>query len=102
MNETRLEKYKNYRESLNEVKTNSKKYDAVELRKTRVVTDAINTTSTLPLEEVLGKIEEENEEAATKIITKKRIIIASFIVAGVLLTAGIIIFALFAFGGLSV
>ena len=100
MNETRLEKYKNYRESLNEVKTNSKKYDAVELRKTGVVTDTINTTSTLPLEEVLGKIEDDNEEVATKIITKKRIIIASFIIAGVLLTAGIVIFALFAFGGL--
>ena len=54
---------------------------------------------TTPLEEVLGKIEEDNEEVATKFITKKRIIIASFIIAGVLLTAGIIIFALFAFGG---
>ena len=65
-----------------------------------MVTDTINTTSTLPLEEVLGKIEDDNEEVATKIITKKRIIIASFIIAGVLLTTGIVIFALFAFGGL--
>ena len=101
MNETRLEKYKKYRESLNEVKANNKKYDAVELRKTRVVTDTINTTSTLPLEEVLGKIEEDDEEIATQIITKKRILIGVFILAGVLLIAGITIFALFAFGGLS-
>ena len=101
MNETRLEKYKNYRESLNEVKANNKKDDTIEFRKTRVVTDKINTTSTLPLEEVLGKIEEDNEEIATQIITKKRIMIASFIVVGILLTIGITIFAIFAFGGLS-
>ena len=101
MNETRLEKYKNYRESLNEVKANNKKDDTIEFRKTRLVTDKINTTSTLPLEEVLGKIEEDNEEIATQIITKKRIMIASFIVVGILLTIGITIFAIFAFGGLS-
>ena len=101
MNETRLEKYKNYRESLNEVKANNKKDDTIEFRKTRLVTDKINTTSTLPLEEVLGKIKEDNEEIATQIITKKRIMIASFIVVGILLTIGITIFAIFAFGGLS-
>ena len=100
MNETRLEKYKNYRESLNEVKANNKKYEAVELRKSRVVTDQINTTSTLPLEEVLGRIEEDNDEISAKFITKKKIMIAAFVLAGVILTAGITIFALFAFGGL--
>ena len=100
MNETRLEKYKNYRESLNEPKVTSKTYDAVELRKARMVTETINTTSTLPLEEVLGKIDEDNEDVSKKIITKKRLLIGIFIIAGALLTGGIVIFALFAFGGL--
>ena len=99
MAETRIEKYKKYRESLNEVKTNAKSEDIVEARRSRVVTDKINTTSTLPLEEVLGKIDEKDEEVATHVITHKRIKIIILAIAGVIILAGIAIFAVYAFGG---
>ena len=61
MSETRTEKYKKYRESLNEVKANSKTSEAIKMREYNVVTDKLNTTSTLPLDEVLGEINEEDE-----------------------------------------
>ena len=99
MSETRLEKYRKYRESLNEVKANSKTDAANEMRKANVVTEKFNTTSTLPLDEVLGQIEEEDDTVSSKIITRKRIQIIIIIAAGVLLTAGLIVFGYFAFRG---
>ena len=99
MSETRLEKYRKYRESLNEVKANSKTDAANEMRKVNVVTEKFNTTSTLPLDEVLGQIEEEDDTVSSKIITRKRIQIIIVIAAGVLLTAGLIVFGYFAFRG---
>ena len=99
MSETRLEKYRKYRESLNEVKANSKTDAANEMRKANVVTEKFNTTSTLPLDEVLGQIEEEDDTVSSKIITRKRIQIIIVIAAGVLLTAGLIVFGYFAFRG---
>jgi hypothetical protein len=99
MSETRLEKYKKYRESLNEVKTNSKSSDAIRNRDYNVVTDKLNTTSTLPLDEVLGQINEEDEVVSNKLITRKRLQILIIAAIGVLLVAGITIFAIVAFGG---
>ena len=99
MSETRLEKYRKYRESLNEVKANSKTDAANEMRKANVVTEKFNTTSTLPLDEVLGQIDEEDNTVSNRIITRKRIQIIIMIVAGVLLTAGMIVFGYFAFRG---
>ena len=98
MSETRLEKYKNYRESLKEVKENNKTVEAVRFRDDNVVTDKLNTTSTLPLDEVLGQINEENEETSNKLLTRKRVQIIVVVAIGVLLIAGITIFAIFAFG----
>ena len=99
MSETRLEKYKKYRESLNEVKAVSKTPEQAKFRETKVVTDTRNTTSTLPLEEVLGKVSEEDEAVSSQIMTKKRIQIIIMIAVGLLLVAGIIVFAIIAFGG---
>ena len=99
MSETRLEKYKKYRESLNEVKTNVKSEDIEEARRARLVTEKYNTTSTLPLEEVVGKIDEETESTSDVILTRKRIKIGVLIGIGVLLVAGIVIFWIIAFGG---
>ena len=99
MGETRLEKYKKYRESLNEVKANSRSLEANRYRETKVITDVTNTTSTLPLEEVLGKIDEEREDASDRVLTQKKIKICILSVAGILLLAGIVIFAMIAFGG---
>ena len=99
MSETRLEKYRKYRESLNEVKSNSRSSDAIRNRDYNVVTDKLNTTSTLPLDEVLGQINEEDEVVSNKLITRKRLQILIFAAIGVLLVAAITIFAIVAFGG---
>ena len=99
MSETRLEKYRKYRESLNEVKTNSKNDIADEMRKANVVTEKFNTTSTLPLDEVIGQINEENETVSNKIITRKRVQIIIIAAIGVLLVAGMVVFGYFAFRG---
>ena len=99
MAETRLEKYRKYRESLNEAKAESKTPAAIKNRDYNVVTDKINTTSTLPLDEVLGQINEEDNTVSKKLITKKRLQIFIFAVIGALLVAGVIIFAIIAFGG---
>ena len=99
MSETRLEKYRKYRESLNEVKANSKTDAASEMRKANVVTEKFNTTSTLPLDEVIGQINEEEETVTNKIITRKRVQIIVVAAIGVLLVAGIAVFAYFAFRG---
>ena len=98
MAETRLEKYRKYRESLNEVKANIAEEDEEKAR-SRVVTSSINTTSTLPLDEVLGQIDEETEYTSNKAITAKKIKIAVLIILGALIIAGTIIFAIIAFGG---
>ena len=99
MGETRLEKYKKYRESLNEAKANNRTPEQERLRETKIISDSINTTSTLPLEEVLGKISEEDETVSNKMMTRKKVQIIIMIAVGVLLIAGITIFAIIAFGG---
>ena len=99
MSETRLEKYRKYRESLNEVKANTKSDAANEMRRANVVTEKFNTTSTLPLDEVIGQINEENETVSNKIITRKRIQIIIIVAIGVLLIAGMVVFGYFAFRG---
>ena len=99
MAETRTEKYKRYRESLNEVKLNNKGSEADTIRIRNTITDTNNTTSTLPLEEVLGKIDDHEEMVSTRILNAKRIKIALLIIVGILIIAGAIIFAMIAFGG---
>ena len=99
MAETRLEKYRRYRESLNEVKTNNSDEEIKEARRSRVVTDTTNTTSTLPLDEVLGKIDEETEDTSVRVLTIKKIKIGILVGLGVLIIAAIVIFAVIAWGG---
>ena len=99
MAETRLEKYRRYRESLNEVKTNSADEEVKEARRSRIVTDTTNTTSTLPLDEVLGKIDEETEDTSVRVLTIKKIKIGILVGLGILIIAAIVIFAVIAFGG---
>ena len=96
MVETRIEKYKKYRESLNEVKANSKTSDAIKMREYNVVTDKLNTTSTLPLDEVLGEINDEGENVSHKLITRKRLQIAIAIATVILLIAGIVVWGILA------
>ena len=99
MAETRIEKYKKYRESLKEVKTTAKSDDFEEVRRSRVVTEKTNTTSTLPLEEVLGQIDETDEQTVSKVLNRKKLLIFILAGIGVLLIAFIVVFAIIAFGG---
>ena len=100
MSETRLEKYRKYRESLNEVKANSKTDAANEMRKANVVTEKFNTTSTLPLDEVLGQIEDKEKETVShKMMTKKKIQIIIMIAAGIILTAVLVVIGIIVFRG---
>ena len=81
------------------MKANSKTDAAEEMRKANVVTEKFNTTSTLPLDEVIGQINEEEENVSNKIITRKRVQIIIVAVVGLLLVAGMIVFGYFAFRG---
>ena len=99
MSETRLEKYKKYRQSINEFKSISNEPESIQYREKSVVNDKMNTTSTLPLEEVLGKVDEQQEEAPKRVITRKLMMIIGVSIIGLALIAGIIIFAIIAFGG---
>ena len=99
MSETRLEKYKKYRQSLNEFKSVNNELDAAKFRDTSIVSDKMNTTSTLPLEEVLGKVDEVHEEEPKRVWTKKFFTYLCIILVGLALIAGITIFAIYAFGG---
>ena len=100
MSETRLEKYKKYRQSINEFKSINNEPESIKERNNSIVSDKMNTTSTLPLEEVLGKIDNEVIEPAPKrVLTRKLLIIMGVCLAGLVLIAGIIIFACYAFGG---
>lgn len=99
MSETRLEKYKKYRQSINEFKSISNEPESIQYREKSVVNDKMNTSSTLPLEEVLGKVDEQQEEQPKRVITRKLVMVICLSLIGVALIAGIIIFAIFAFGG---
>ena len=63
------------------------------------MTDTTNTTSTLPLDEVLGKIDEETEDTSVRVLTIKKIKIGILVGLGILIIAAIVIFAVIAFGG---
>ena len=99
MSETRLKKYENYRQSVNEYKAITKDPEVIKDRDINIITERMNTTSTLPLEDVLGKIEETPEPVSQPVMTRKMITIGAITLAGLLLVAGIIIFAIYAFGG---
>ena len=97
MSETRLEKYKKYRQSVNEFKAVNNEPESIKYRESSVVSDKMNTTSTLPLDEVLGQIEDQH--APKKILSKRLIKIGVISIVALVLIAGIIVFAVFAFGG---
>ena len=69
------------------------------MRKANVVTEKFNTTSTLPLDEVLGQIDEQDETVSNKIITRKKAQIIIMVVIGIVLTAVIVVFGILAFRG---
>ena len=99
MSETRLEKYKKYRQSLNEFKSINNEPESAKYRDNNIVSDKMNTTSTLPLEEVLGKVDEPLGAEPRRIWTKKFFVTGGIVLVGIILIVLITIFAIYAFGG---
>ena len=63
-------------------------------RKSKTVTENINTTSTLPLEDVVGKINEEPENNSRRVFTKKTLTFIALSIIGVVIVTAIIIVAI--------
>ena len=99
MSETRLEKYKKYRQSIQEFKAVNNEAETAKERDSRIVSEKMNTTSTLPMEEVLGKLEESKDQEPQRVMNQKTVVIIVLSVVGLLLVAGIVVFAIIAFGG---
>ena len=99
MSETRLEKYKKYRQSINEFKSVNSEAESLKFREMDVVNDKMNTTSTLPLDEVLGQVGEMSDRQPRRVMTRKLALIIAVAAVGLALIAGITVFAIIAFGG---
>ena len=99
MSVTRLEKYKKYRQSIQEFKAVNNEAETAKERDSRIVSEKMNTTSTLPMEEVLGKLEESKDQEPQRVMNQKTVVIIVLSVVGLLLVAGIVVFAIIAFGG---
>ena len=97
MGTSRIQKFKEYRNSL--IKEDSPVLDETNNDDLVVKTSSSETTSTLPLNEVIGAMEEENNEAEfVRRAKRKRIIQYCLIgLGGALLVAGIIVFAVLVF-----
>lgn len=100
MADSRIKKYENYRKKINAV-DNSTSFEDKKTPKTRIYshTDTLNTTSALPLDEIVSSLDEiSQEELRLKIKKRKTIIKNTFIVAGLILVAcAIIITGIFLF-----
>ena len=95
---SRVNKYKDYRNSM--VKDDSPALETIENTTVEIANSRFETTSTLPMDEVIHALNEEDpeEEIALKKEKKKKILIYSLTILGlVLLTAGIIVFAILVF-----
>lgn len=100
MEETRVKKYKEYRDSM--IKEDAISIETVrnsENSHTRKALDT-STTSALPISQVMGVLEEDQEEQAFKKKRKKQTIlkIALIVVAAMVTLALLIIFGILAFG----
>lgn len=98
MEETRVAKYKKYRQSL--TKDNSPVLETTKSNKKKDSPEkALNTTSTLPIDQVIDTIEEDKKQVAflKKRTRKKILIISSFSFGALLIVAGLVWFAIVAF-----
>lgn len=93
MRETRLEKYKEYRSSLNGETKNSEKDDK-KVFDTNNFKDTAGSTSTLPIEEVLSALEEDEKDKQNLINKQKtqKIFFISLCVIGLLALLILIIY----------
>ncbi len=96
MAETRIDKYKDYRDSF----TKNESKAPAEANKPKRSSSQIHTTNTLSLEDVMGKAEETNKVEITSEWKKKKIKMIAIIAAiSVAVITVIVILGIKAFGG---
>lgn len=95
--ETRVEKYKEYRDSM--IKEGAIDLDNADNQK--ALHDPNNSTTALPLEQVMGVVESDQKELAyyKKKKIKKVLLILIPCLIGAAIVAGLIIFGIIVFGG---
>ena len=91
---SRVQKYKEYRDSM--IKDDCPDLETPEKEEQKVVNSNRNTTSTLPMDQVMESLNnEESEEEFFKKEKRKRTLTITFIVVGLtLLTIAIVIFGI--------
>jgi hypothetical protein len=90
--QTRLEKYKNYRQQIKDVVENSKKNEKSPSTRMMVNSNTTNTSSALPLNEIVKEEKRiSEEEIALRKQERKRILKYTAIGAGLVIAACIII-----------
>ncbi|HNX16151.1 MAG TPA: hypothetical protein PKO28_02080 [Bacilli bacterium] len=98
MEETRVIKYKKYRQTL--AKDNSPVLETAKANKKKEsIEKALDTTSTLPIDQVINTIEEDKKQV---VFLKKRqrkmiLIISSFSLGALLIVGALVWFAIIAF-----
>lgn len=96
--ETRVEKYKEYRDSM--IKEDAIALDSVDANQTNLK-DTNGTTTALPLEQVMGIVQQDQKELAyfKKKKIKKVLLILIPCLIGAAIIAGLIVFGFIVFGG---
>ena len=91
---SRVQKYKEYRNSM--IKDDCPNLKEPEKEEREVITSNRNTTSTLPMDQVIESLNTEaNDDSFVKKEKRKRILKMSLIISGlVLLAVGIVIFGI--------
>ncbi len=98
MNETRVKKYKSYRDSM--IKVDSIPLDtSSEVAYDNHFSDPSATTSALPLEQVMGNLDEDKQEALflRKKLIKKILIISGIVLGFALLVVAFVFIGIFVF-----
>ena len=90
MEDSRVQKYKEYRSSM--IKDDSPVLDSTPVETTKTDSNNRNTTSTLPMDQVMESLNNDVDESFDKKAKRKRIIIIAAIITGlVLLTIAIVV-----------
>ena len=94
MAQSRIERFKEYRNSI--IKEGSLTFDESNEQDIPIESEDFDTTSTLPMDEVIKNLNDEQREAVFVDQQKKKRILRIVLTIGglILLTAGIIIFAI--------
>ena len=90
MEDSRVQKYKEYRSSM--IKDDSPVLESTPVETTKTDSNNRNTTSTLPIDQVMESLNNDVDESFDKKAKRKRIIIIAAIITGlVLLTIALVV-----------